>query len=206
VPNRIKKKRPQREGKLKPSNRTPDGGGRRLQSAACARHRQAQTSPSCLLLNRSSVVARTRISKPHVVLARYYAGQAGNGWCGLRHGLDGIWAGCSRDHRCELTTSIILGPLLDRPPRLVAHRPIVSQVEIRAEYPLRRGTMAERTANIVYWFCCVVAAISVAIGISVWFLNFRQGTTMYSLLAVSFMVALLVWIFGRAIRYVLAGT
>ena len=66
--------------------------------------------------------------------------------------------------------------------------------------------MAERIANIVYWFCCIVAAISLAIGISVWLLNFREGTTAYSLLAVSFMVALLVWIFGRAIRYALAGT
>jgi hypothetical protein len=66
--------------------------------------------------------------------------------------------------------------------------------------------MAERIANIVYWFCCIVAAISVAIGISIWFLNFKQGTTAYSLLAVSFVVALLVWFVGRAIRYALAGT
>jgi hypothetical protein len=66
--------------------------------------------------------------------------------------------------------------------------------------------MAERIGNIVYWFCCVVAAISLAIGVSVWFLNFREGTTAYSLLAVSFVVALLVWIIGRAIRYVLAET
>jgi hypothetical protein len=88
----------------------------------------------------------------------------------------------------------------------VAYRPIVSQVEIRAEYPLRRGAMAERIANIVYWFCCIVAAISLAIGISVWFLNFREGTALYSFLALSFIVASLVWIFGRAIRYVLAGT
>jgi hypothetical protein len=65
--------------------------------------------------------------------------------------------------------------------------------------------MAERIANIVYWFCCIVAAISVAIGISIWFLNFKQGTTAYSLLAVSFVVALLVWFVGRAIRYALAG-
>jgi hypothetical protein len=66
--------------------------------------------------------------------------------------------------------------------------------------------MAERIANIVYWFCSIVAAMTLALGISVWFLNFRQGTTAYSLLAISFMVALLVWIFGRAIRYALAGT
>jgi hypothetical protein len=66
--------------------------------------------------------------------------------------------------------------------------------------------MAERIANIVYWFCSIVSAMTLALGISVWFLNFRQGTTAYSLLAISFMVALLVWIFGRAIRYALAGT
>jgi hypothetical protein len=66
--------------------------------------------------------------------------------------------------------------------------------------------MAERIGNIVYWFCSIVAAISLAIGISVWFLNFREGTEAYSILAVSSMVAFLVWIFGRAIRYVLAGT
>jgi hypothetical protein len=65
--------------------------------------------------------------------------------------------------------------------------------------------MAERVANIVYWLCCIVAATSLAIGISVWFLNFREGAEAYSLLAVSFVVALLVWIFGGAIRYVLAG-
>ena len=66
--------------------------------------------------------------------------------------------------------------------------------------------MAERIGNIVYWFCCVVAAISLAVGGSVWFMNFREGTTAYSLLAVSLIVALLVWIIGRAIRYVLTGT
>jgi hypothetical protein len=66
--------------------------------------------------------------------------------------------------------------------------------------------MVERIANTVYWFCCIVAAISLAIGISIGFLNFREGTTAYSFLAVSLMVALLVWIFGRAIRYALAAT
>jgi hypothetical protein len=66
--------------------------------------------------------------------------------------------------------------------------------------------MAERIANIVYWFCCIVAAIILAIGISVWFLNFREGTGLYSFLALSFIVASLVWIIGRAIRYALVGT
>jgi hypothetical protein len=65
--------------------------------------------------------------------------------------------------------------------------------------------MAESIGNIVYWFCCVVAAVCFALGVSVWYLNFREGTTAYSLLAVSFVVALSVWIIGRAIRYVLAG-
>jgi hypothetical protein len=66
--------------------------------------------------------------------------------------------------------------------------------------------MAERIANIVYWFCSIVAAITLALGISVWFLNFRAGNEAYSLLAVSFVVAFLVWFIGRAIRYALAGT
>jgi hypothetical protein len=66
--------------------------------------------------------------------------------------------------------------------------------------------MVERIANIVYWFCCIVAAISLAIGISVWLLNFREGTGLYSFLALSFIVASLVWIIGRAIRHALAGT
>jgi hypothetical protein len=65
--------------------------------------------------------------------------------------------------------------------------------------------MAERIGIIVYWFCCIVAAISLAIGISVWFLNFREGTGLYSFLALSFIVASLVWVLGRAIRHVLAG-
>ena len=65
--------------------------------------------------------------------------------------------------------------------------------------------MAERIGNIVYWFCCFVAAICFASGVSVWFLNFREGTDAYSLLAVSFMVAFLVWLIGRALRYVFAG-
>ena len=85
------------------------------------------------------------------------------------------------------------------------NRAIVSQVEIRAKYPLWSGTMAERIGNIVYWFCCIVAAVSLAIGVSVWFLNFREGTEAYSLLAVSFMVAFLVWLIGRSLRYVFAG-
>ncbi len=35
--------------------------------------------------------------------------------------------------------------------------------------------MAERFENIVDWFCCLVAAICFAFGVSVWFLNFREG-------------------------------
>jgi hypothetical protein len=46
--------------------------------------------------------------------------------------------------------------------------------------------MAERIGNVVYWFCCIVAAICFAFGFSVWFLNFTEGTEAYSLLAVSF--------------------
>jgi hypothetical protein len=83
--------------------------------------------------------------------------------------------------------------------------PIVPQVEIRARYPLRSWTMAERIGNIVYRFCCFVAAICFAGGVSVWFLNFREGTEAYSLLAVSFIVAFLVWLIGRALRCVFAG-
>jgi hypothetical protein len=85
------------------------------------------------------------------------------------------------------------------------NRPIVSQVEIRTLYALRSLIMAERIGNIVYWFCCFVAAICFASGVSVWFLNFREGTEAYSLLAVSFMVAFLVWVIGRSLRYVFAG-
>jgi len=52
-------------GQAEAANRTPDRGGRRFQSGApCARHRQAQTSPSCLPVNRSSGVARSRTPKP----------------------------------------------------------------------------------------------------------------------------------------------
>jgi hypothetical protein len=54
--------------------------------------------------------------------------------------------------------------------------------------------MAERIGNIVYRFCCFVAAIWFAGGVSVWFLNFRERTEAYSLLAVSFIVAFLVWL------------
>ena len=85
------------------------------------------------------------------------------------------------------------------------NRPIVSQVEIRTLYALRSLIMAERIGNIVYWFCCFVAAICFASGVSVWFLNFREGTEAYSLLAVAFMVAFLVWVIGRSLRYVFAG-
>jgi hypothetical protein len=34
-----------------------------------------------------------------VLLARYYGGQTGNGWCGLRLGLDDFWPSCALYHR-----------------------------------------------------------------------------------------------------------
>jgi len=38
----------------------------------------------------------------HVALAPYCGGQAGNGWSGLRDGLDGQRPSRARDHRCGL--------------------------------------------------------------------------------------------------------
>ena len=38
----------------------------------------------------------------HVALVGYYRGQAGNGWSGLRDGLDDQRPSCDRDHRCGL--------------------------------------------------------------------------------------------------------
>jgi hypothetical protein len=51
-PMRISRKRPQ-PGGLRPLIRTPDGGGVFQSGVPCARHRQAQSNPSCLPVNRS---------------------------------------------------------------------------------------------------------------------------------------------------------
>jgi hypothetical protein len=64
--------------------------------------------------------------------------------------------------------------------------------------------MAERVGNVLYWLGCIVAGLTVLLGVGVFFAsqNQREGL---SVMAFVFVFAFIAWLVGRACRYVLAG-
>jgi hypothetical protein len=60
--------------------------------------------------------------------------------------------------------------------------------------------MLERLANVIYWLGCALSALVLAITV----LLFVQSGDIY--MAIFFVViAVLIWVAGRAIRYILIG-
>jgi hypothetical protein len=62
--------------------------------------------------------------------------------------------------------------------------------------------MAERLGDVLYWAGCVLAILTIAIGV---FLSWGERHT-WEVGVVTFVIAVLFWLIGRACRYVLAGT
>jgi hypothetical protein len=85
---------------------------------------------------------------------------------------------------------------------------IVSQVEIRAICPLGiRGTgMAERIGNVLYWLGCIIAALVAGIGVFVYVAEGHGRSDGLMMLIVFLVLAVVPWLIGRALRYVLSAT
>ena len=66
--------------------------------------------------------------------------------------------------------------------------------------------MLARLGNLLYWFGCIVAAVIIATGAAVWFGEAQYRKDGYGIVIGSAVAALIVWLIGRAFRYVLAGT
>jgi len=61
--------------------------------------------------------------------------------------------------------------------------------------------MAERLGIVLYWTCCIIAGFLVAVVM----LNTWRGFTDVDTLIFTFLPALLIWLLGFALRYILAG-
>ena len=66
--------------------------------------------------------------------------------------------------------------------------------------------MLARLGNVLYWLGCIVAALLVIGGFALWFSEGRYRPDGYNVLIGFGVVAFVVWLIGRACRYVLAGT
>ncbi len=69
--------------------------------------------------------------------------------------------------------------------------------------------MAPRLGNVLYVLACVLAVLVLALGATVFFLaepSSKLGQNPIAVLAVSVAVAVLIWIIGEGLRYILAGT
>ena len=69
--------------------------------------------------------------------------------------------------------------------------------------------MAPRLGKVVYVLACLVAVLVLALGATVFFLadpSSKAGQNPIAVLAVSVVVALLIWVIGEGLRYILAGT
>ena len=69
--------------------------------------------------------------------------------------------------------------------------------------------MAPRLGNVLYVLACLLAVLVLALGATVFFLAepaSKLGRNPIAVLAVSVVVAVLIWIIGEGLRYILAGT
>lgn len=64
--------------------------------------------------------------------------------------------------------------------------------------------MAARLGYVLYWFCCIISGLVVAIGAAIGYSEPKAQPLVVAVIAGA--IALVVWLIGRAIRYVLAGT
>jgi hypothetical protein len=65
--------------------------------------------------------------------------------------------------------------------------------------------MLARLGNVLYWFGCIVAAVLLAAGAAEWFGEAQYRKDGYGIVVGFAVAALIIWLIGRAFRYVLAG-
>jgi len=66
--------------------------------------------------------------------------------------------------------------------------------------------MLARLGNVLYWLGCILAAVLITGGIALWIGEGQSSPNGYYILSGFAVVALVVWLIGRACRYVLSGT
>jgi hypothetical protein len=69
--------------------------------------------------------------------------------------------------------------------------------------------VAPRLGNVLYVLACVLAVLILALGATVFFLadpSSKAGQNPIAVLVVSVVVAVLIWLIGECLRYILAGT
>ena len=69
--------------------------------------------------------------------------------------------------------------------------------------------MAPRLGKVVYVLTCLVAVLVLALGATVFFLadpSSKAGQNPIAVLAISVVGAVLIWVIGEGLRYILAGT
>ena len=69
--------------------------------------------------------------------------------------------------------------------------------------------VAPRLGNVLYVLACVLAVLILALGATVFFLadpSSKAGQNPIAVLVVSVVVAVLIWVIGEGLRYILAGT
>ena len=69
--------------------------------------------------------------------------------------------------------------------------------------------MAPRLGNVLYVLACVLAVLILALGATVFFLadpSSKAGQNPIAVLVVSVVVAVLIWVIGECLRYIVAGT
>jgi hypothetical protein len=65
--------------------------------------------------------------------------------------------------------------------------------------------MLARLGNVLYWLGCIVAAVIIAAGVAEWFGEAQYRTDGYGIVIGFAVAALVIWLIGRAFRYVLAS-
>jgi hypothetical protein len=64
--------------------------------------------------------------------------------------------------------------------------------------------MAGRIGNVLYWLGCIVAGLSVLVGVAAYVEEHNKSGGLF-VTGFFIVVALVVWLVGRACRYVLSG-
>jgi hypothetical protein len=65
--------------------------------------------------------------------------------------------------------------------------------------------MVARLGNVLYWLGCILAGLFIVGGVAEWFGEARYRPDGYGIIIGFAVVAFIIWLIGRACRYVLSG-
>jgi len=76
---------------------------------------------------------------------------------------------------------------------------------LHSEHPNTEGVVLVRLARVVYWLCCLLAAIIAAMGVAAWYDRFQFAPNGQAVMLVFAAAVAIVWAIGRAFRYVVSN-